>query len=612
MERVGESGSQSESQPDMIKIWRSWHSAFGEFSRHFRPGDDECWTAPEAYTDAELARIRGEGFNAVWVHAQLNQLVRTDVFPELGEHAEELRQRLDLLIERAARHGIAVYLYMQIPRGLPQEHPLWRNHPECAGLPDMYPDTAGEPVIMLPMCTSAAKTREYLRKAAAELARKLPRLAGVILITASEYPSHCYGRSGRQIPDGGQWKFIPVDCPRCLRRTPAEIIAEAIALVAEGIHAESPSMRVIAWNWSWTFFEESPCLNILRRLPSGISLLVDFERGGRRPDGSTVEEYSLGYAGPSERFLQVCSEARRRGLEVLAKFQLGTTHELATAPNLPALENIRRKACRLAALDLKGFMGCWNFGNMPSANVAAFHFFLAHPDLALEDFATDYLPGCDPAKTAEAWRMFTAALETYPFNNSWLYFGPTNFSPALPLRPGPLSAVSGGRSWLAEPVRGDNIAKAFKQCSPEEAIAAFSRLVPVWEQGVKRLREGLAGLESPRAKEELSSSPACGMLFRGALNGVRSYRLKLHWRESCLEEWRRIAADELNNLKRLLPVVEQDSRIGYHIEAHEYLFTAPLIRRKIKNLEKWLEETKDEVANEPEPDDIVADAVGGR
>ena len=61
----------------MIKIWRSWKSAFGEFSREFIPEQEESWNVTDIYTDGELERIRRAGFNAVWVHAQLNHIVRT-------------------------------------------------------------------------------------------------------------------------------------------------------------------------------------------------------------------------------------------------------------------------------------------------------------------------------------------------------------------------------------------------------------------------------------------------------------------------------------------------------------------------------------------------------
>ncbi len=572
----------------MIRIWRSWKSAFGEFTRDFRPDQDECQTAIDIYTDEELDRIHQAGFNAIWVHAQINHLVRTEVFPELGDSAAEFQSRINALIERASKHGIGVYLYMQIPRGLPQDHPLWKNHPECAGLPDLFPDENGTLIPMLPMCTSVPKVRDYLSAAAGELARKVPGIAGVILITASEYVSHCFGRGGRIASSDGKPKFVQVDCPRCSKRSPVEAVSEIIRIMADGIHSISPAVKVIVWNWSWTMYEKSPCLGMIRALPDDVILLADFERGGKRQlfgREIIVNEYSLSYTGPSEQFQEVYAAAKARGMKMIAKLQLGTTHELADVPNLPLIGNIRKKAVRVSALDLEGYMGCWNFGNMPSANTEAFQFFMKNPDLDITDFASAYFPGCLPDRTAAVWKLFEEAMDFYPFDNNWLYFGPTNLSPALPFEPGPVSDLSAGRSWLLETVRGDNIARAFTFCTPEEVIRSLEKLTGLWDEAVKQLETGLAPSRTVQARQELTNAVACGCLFRGALNYVRSYRLKTHWHEDCRKEWTEIACAELENLKKLLPAAEQDSRIGYHIEADGYMFTPDLIRQKIARLE---------------------------
>ena len=85
----------------------------------------------DIYTDGELERIRRAGFNAVWVHAQLNHIVRTGIFPELGEYAAEFQKRLNILTERAARHGIGIYLYLQVCRRDTRSGKNIRNAPEC-------------------------------------------------------------------------------------------------------------------------------------------------------------------------------------------------------------------------------------------------------------------------------------------------------------------------------------------------------------------------------------------------------------------------------------------------------------------------------------------------
>lgn len=104
--------------------------------------------------------------------------------------------------------------------------------------------------------------------------------------------------------------------------------------------------------------------------------MADFERGGIRKDGVLINEYSLGYAGPSEQFLDSLKLARQRGIPVMVKLQIGTTHELATICSLPLIGNLYEKASFLRENHLEGFMGCWNFGNFNSANLFAFNEFL--------------------------------------------------------------------------------------------------------------------------------------------------------------------------------------------------------------------------------------------
>ncbi len=96
----------------MIKIWRSPYSAFGESSK--KPNDllDETVTADAVYTDDVLAGIAQSGFNGIWLHGLLHHLVSEDLFPELGYNAAIHQGKLGKLIERAAKHGIKVYIYM--------------------------------------------------------------------------------------------------------------------------------------------------------------------------------------------------------------------------------------------------------------------------------------------------------------------------------------------------------------------------------------------------------------------------------------------------------------------------------------------------------------------
>ena len=95
--------------------------------------------------------------------------------------------------------------------------------------------------------------------------------------------------------------------------------------------------------------------------------------------------------------------ARMHGVEVMAKLQFGTAHELGSVPNLPLLGNVFTKADTVRRLKLAGFMGCWNFGNMVTANTLGFNAFLSgnlpgNREEALMAFARQYFTGCDAGK----------------------------------------------------------------------------------------------------------------------------------------------------------------------------------------------------------------------
>ncbi len=179
---------------DSIKIWRSPYTDFGKNLENADDLLDETVTADEVYTDHCLAEIADSGFNGIWVHGLLHNIVSEAVFPELGSNAAVHQKKLNNLISRATKYGIKVYLYMQPPRALPVSYSwFWDKHSDIAGqIEEVQGDSGGDKFRVQALCTSVEKVKRYLKSASCELASKLPGLGGVILITASEFPSHCY------------------------------------------------------------------------------------------------------------------------------------------------------------------------------------------------------------------------------------------------------------------------------------------------------------------------------------------------------------------------------------------------------------------------------------
>lgn len=590
------------------RIWRSDKSEFaGLLSKTPNDLNDETCVALAIYDDNELSTIAKSGFNAIWVHCIINNIVNVEPFPELGKNHMEHKSALRVLIERAARHGLKVFIYTQAARAVPVlNREFWDRHPDVGGQEDSYAACDGDStqVAVRSLCTSTAPVRTWLKNAARQMAEELPGLGGIFMTTASERPSHCYGR--RQMDDhpNPSWR---IQCPRCRERRPEDIVVEIINLMRDGVREASDRIEVIAWNWSWTMWGISPpCHAIIDRLPEDVILMADFERGGRkdlwRRPGWFINEYSLAYAGPSELCLGVFDVARKRGMRVMSKLQLGTTHELASVVSLPLLDNVFKKAAYHRLSETAGFLGCWNFGNSLGTNTAAFNYFLSpacpnNEAEALENFAVSYFPGCDAGLLAESWRRFTAAMDYYPFSVPFLYNGIVNYTLAYTQMWvfGKLSGESAGPSHLIVP-RGDELSFAFDYAawgmeestvfSLDEIIVRLGKLASAWAEALETLKSSLVKCSRLNARNEVGNAAICGAAWRSAFNTYKAYRLRRCWNDSLRSELTAIAADELEVLRAVLPHVENDPRQGYHAEAHGHMFDAASIKNKMLILQK--------------------------
>jgi hypothetical protein len=259
--------------------------------------------------------------------------------------------------------------------------------------------------------------------------------------------------------------------------------------------------------------------------------------------------------------------AGKNNIPVLAKLQFGATHELATVLNLPVMGNVFAKASAVRNLQLGGFMGCWNFGNMITANTAGFNAFLSGKlpekrEDTLCVFAAEYFPGADAESIATAWIEFGKAMDCYPFSIPFLYSGPANFAFILPMQPAPLTDKQIGRSWLMDE-RGDNMNSALSDYTFEEIIAGFEQVTSIWLDGLKIFRNTFAACE-------LNTATVCYQAFRSSANFCKVFRLRSQLENCLLPEYYTIIRDELENLQTVLTVLQQDTRFGYHIEAHGY------------------------------------------
>ncbi len=567
----------------MYKIWRSYQSFYaGAASNTPDELTDETVTADGVYTDLELQRIADAGFNAVWLHGLLHHIVRTAPYPELGVNAEYHVIRVNRLIERAAKYGLKVFLYLQPPRAVERGNTVfWDNHFEDGGINvDFYNGAK-----VRTFCTSVPSVKKWIADASEQVAKSMPELAGIILITNGEFPSHCLNSNNNA-------KEI---CPRCAERPLAEVIAEIINMVREGVRRQSKKMEVIAWNWAWEYTDAE---SVISQLPEDIIIMNDFERDGYMdlPDYPHFHfmEYSLAYPGPCDSYLRTKDILCHYPHRLMAKLQLGTTHELATIPCLTAVYSIFHKAAYLKKNPPAGFLGCWNFGNLPGSNIEAFHFFLMGKDFdneetAVKAFAAFRFPKADPKILISAWKKFRNALLYFPNVYTVLYYGPQNFTLGYTAiyKTAPLEGVPAGRSWHLDP-RGDDFNQMLDQdvFTLDQIIERFEKLSGLWNIAVIELTKALCDDKYP---SELRNAKVAGAAFTSTFNTLRIYRMRKNWNNSCLHEFLDIANAEKTLLESILPDVEADQWIGYHAEPHGWLFDAESIREKIAFLKKFSE-----------------------
>ena len=288
------------------------------------------------------------GVNGVWLHVVLRDLAPGGTaFPEFGADHERRLANLRALVERAKKYGIGVYLYMNEPRAMPAA--FFKNRPEMAGVRE------GE---FTALCTSHPAVRQWMGDALAHVFREVPDLGGVYAITASENLTNCASH--------GDWR----SCEHCKARSDADIIAEVVAVIEEGVHRGNPKANVIVSDWGWRghgdarghhrALAEIGLADVGQRMGPADRARRDQDQGRRILDlrGRTGAAGRRGIGRPP----------RQAGLKTAAEIQFNNTCEIASMPYLPVMDLVAEHCHNLAPAKLDGMLIGWTMGGYPSPN----------------------------------------------------------------------------------------------------------------------------------------------------------------------------------------------------------------------------------------------------
>lgn len=517
-------------------------------------GDPLLDPALDPYPDGYLARLAATGVNAVWLQGVLSRLAPLSWAED--KNIERRRAALRDLVARAARHGVKVFLYLNEPRALPSNSPVFEKNTGWRGVAEQEFNA---------VCTSAPEVRATLRDGVADLCRAVPELGGFFTITASENLTSCWshGRGG--------------ECPRCKSRGPAEVIAEVNAVFFEGIRTATGTQRLLAWDWGWA---DEWALEAIERLPAGVALMsvsewgLPIERGGVK---TTVGEYCLSAIGPGPRAVRHWAAAKKRGLPVVAKVQFGVSWELAAVPFLPVLENVTRHAAALREAGVDDLMLGWTLGGHPSPNIEAVAEIASGG--SIETLAARRHGKALAPAVVTFWREASAAFREFPFHIGTVYSAPLQMGPANPLWPAP----TGYKAAMCG-IPYDDL-DSWRSEYPAEIFAAqLEKVAAGFESALAELRAAVPAPASALV-EEITCLEAAAIHFASVAN---QSRFVLARRASDRDAQRHFIEAEAKLAARLHALQSRDTRLGFEA-SNQYFYTPHDLAEKVVNC-RWLSE----------------------
>lgn len=543
---------------------------------------------PLEYTDGLLKRMSHDGFNALWIWLNTEEAtLDSKIFPEFNEPDAVRRfERVRDVSERARRFGIDVYIYLATG---------YHHHlpGDARRFFDRHPETRGYGW-GIPLCTSTEKVRRYYSETVKTIFRESPALKGLIVIYDSEGFYYCGNndRTRRQ-------------CPRCRHYSQEFLASQLLTTLRDAMKEQGGADKeFIAWNYD---NESDWVYQTLPLLPKDIVIANNFAKGAVvERDGirHRTGDYNITSVGPPALFVKLYKEARAQKLRYIAKTEHAISQEFIFTPYIPAMEQFFRRIEKIREFDLAGWFGNWShYGYTPSPNARLIRDMSFDPApsmeealrrLALRDFGEKAAP-----LVLSAWHEFSEGIRQYPYSDNVARIpGPIQKGPSQPLFLDP--AVENFGTWRA----WQNDLEWTEPWGPEITAKYFGKVR-------ERFANGIAELEAARSVATGDDLTAVESLWRVAKTIESALRSTLHLLEwvpvrdefvaEGTSESRRadlgsklvsIAVRERENALQILPILEEDSRLGYASEGGGVvrggLFSSQLVRWKIGHLEDLL------------------------
>ena len=552
---------------------------------------DELMDDIDYYPRAYLERLAREGINGLWLTVEWQDLAETS-FTTRSPDAPKRIAKLRKTVDRCLEYGIKTWIFCIEPRS----NAIHGKNRVAKSRPEFFNNHV--------MCTSRKDVQQYIEESVKDIFTQVPRLGGIMMISHGERPTTCLSTVS---PVDGKRSH---SCPRCDKLEPWQIHKNTSEAIVRGIRAAGSKAEYISWFYQpHVRPERAPWVaEVARHVPEGVVMAYNFESGaikdqlGRFRNGG---DYWLSYVGPAEGFKAFADAGKISGAQIGAKIQVGNSHEVATVPFVPVPGLLYRKYKSMREMGVSTVLQCWYFGNYPGImNKAA-------GELSFDDFTDDeetFLRKLakpvwkdDADKVAEVWKKFSDAYAEYPLSNDMQYYGPFHAGLAWPLL-ADVELKPLGRTWKPEdPPSGDTIGECLENHTVEEAVLLGSRmargvrvhngrgedvldeLAAKWSGDKERLRD--IGVMKALEYQFLSGSNILGFYLDRA-KAIYASRV-IGDSKTALSALRRMDAavtreEELT--RKILPIAEDDSRIGFHSEAEAHQYHPAKLRWRLGEL----------------------------
>ena len=513
-----------------------------------------------------LAQLSAQGINGLWIHTSLSSLLPPDSLFPGSDRSHERLHNLQQLVDRAGHYGIRIFLYANEPRATQQAYFQSPARHSLGGVKEND---------LQAFCTSDERTLNWLRQGYRSVFTHVKGLGGVFTITFSENLTSCasHGRHSQ--------------CPRCARRTVADILAEVNNTIAEGVKQGNEQAEVIVWDWAWsTPMAEAiiPRLDKRCRLMCVSEWSLPLNRGGI---ATSVGEYAISAVGPGPRALRHWAIARRCGLPVMAKIQVNTSWELGSVASIPAMQLFHTHARNLARQGMSGIMYCWSLGGYPSFNMSLFAQTLADTTLTLAQLAArHYGPKAAPWVT-RAWEEFSKGMSQYPYHIGTVYKGPQHSAPANPFY---LDSTAWRATMVGIPY--DDLQLWRGPYPADIYIRQMELTAQGFRQGIPLLQRALRAAPRPQRallESDLRQARAIQMIFQSVTQQATFTLHRNSLRTDAAHQKEHLAAmldcvrKEQELVRRLMPILQQEPTIGYE-SSNQYFYLPQDLREKYVNL----------------------------